>query len=298
MAIKATRVSDLGTEPDVNRKATDAPGTVNLPAPTAFPIIAAFGLALLFAGLLTSMTVSALGAVLIVAGCVGWFRQVLPHEQHETVPLVTEAVPIVTERREVARIEIVPEMHRARLPIEIYPISAGIKGGLAGSVAMAVLAALYGVLTHGSVWYPINLLAAVVYAQPLELSMEHLTSFHLELLLVAAALHLVTSVLVGLLYGVMLPMFPRRPILLGGFIAPILWSGLLYSSLGIINPLLNQRIDWTWFVASQIAFGVVAGLVVVRQERVRTRQYMPLAVLAGIEAPGIMDEKHGGGDKQ
>jgi hypothetical protein len=123
--------------------------------------------------------------------------------------------------------------------------------------------------------------------------MQHLNSFHIELLLVATALHLVTSVLVGLVYGVMLPMFPRRPILLGGFLAPLMWSGLLYTSLGIINPLLNQRIDWKWFVASQIGFGVVAGLVVVRQERVRTRQFMPFAVLAGIEAPGIMDEKKG-----
>ena len=108
----------------------------------------------------------------------------------------------------------------------------------------------------------------------------------------ATALHLVTSVLVGLVYGVMLPMFPRRPILLGGFLAPLMWSGLLYTSLGIINPLLDQRIDWKWFVASQIGFGVVAGLVVVRQELVRTRQFMPFAVLAGIEAPGIMDEKN------
>src|SRR5262245_4289254 len=164
-------------ESDVNLKTSRPPATVELPAPTAWPVVLAFGLALLFAGLLTSATVSALGAVLTMAGCVGWFRQVLPHEQHESVPLVTEAVPIVTERREVARVEIVPEMHRARLPIEIYPISAGIKGGLAGSVAMAVLAALYGVLTHGSVWYPINLLAAVVYAQPHLLSIEHLTAF-------------------------------------------------------------------------------------------------------------------------
>jgi hypothetical protein len=282
----------------MNTQRTSTPASVELPAPTAWPVVLAFGLALLFAGLLTSAAVSALGAVLSAAGCVGWFCQVLPHEQHETVPLVTEAVPIATKRHEVVRIEIAPEMHRARLPLEIYPVSAGIKGGLAGGVAMAALASLYGVLTHGSVWYPINLLASVVYARPLQLSMEHLTSFHPELLLVATALHLVTSVLVGLLYGVMLPMFPRRPILLGGFIAPLMWSGLMYTSLGIINPLLNLRIDWTWFVASQIGFGVAAGLVVVRQERVRTHQSLPFAVLAGIEAPGIMDEKNGRSDER
>jgi hypothetical protein len=285
-------------EQAMNPQTTSAPASVALPEPTAWPVVLAFGLALLLAGLLTSASVSVLGAVLTLAGCVGWFRQVLPHEQHETVPVAPEVVPIVTERPKVVRIGIAPERHRARIPIEIYPISAGIKGGLAGGVAMAVLAVLYGLISHGSVWYPINLLAAVVYAEPFELSLEHVRSFHFELLLVGAALHLVTSVLVGLLYGVLLPMVPRRPILLGGFIAPIMWTGLLYTSLGIINPLLNQRIDWTWFVVSQIGFGIVAGLVVVRQERVRTRQYMPLTVLAGIEAPGIMDEKNGRSDER
>jgi len=277
---------------DLAKREASDPERLDLPAPTAWPVVLAFGVALLFAGLLTSASVSALGAVLSVAGCVGWFRQVLPHEQHETVRATPELTPIVTKRRKVAHIEIAPDIHRARIPIEIYPVSAGVKGGLAGSVAMALLAALYGVVTHGSLWYPINLLAAVVYAEPFRLSMRQLTSFHLELLLVAAAVHLLTSVLVGLLYGVMLPMFPRRPILLGGFLAPIMWTGLLYTSLGIINPLLKQRIDWTWFVASQIGFGIVAGLVVLRQERVRTRQYLPFPVLAGIEAPGIMDEKN------
>ncbi len=271
---------------------------VPLPAPTAWPIVLAFGATLLFAGLLTSAAVSVLGAVLSVAGSIGWFRQVLPRQQHEIVPAPPEAVPIVTQRPVVARIEIVREVHRARIPIEIYPVAAGVKGGLAGSVAMAVLAAVYGLLSHGSIWYPINLLASIVYADSLRLPMAYLTSFHPLLFLVASVLHVVTSVLVGLLYGVMLPMFPRRPILLGGVIGPILWSGLLYTSLGIINPLLDQRIEWSWFVASQIGFGVVAGLVVVRQQLVRTRQFMPFAVLAGIEAPGILEEKDGRSGEQ
>jgi hypothetical protein len=96
---------------------------------------------------------------------------------------------------------------------------------------------------------------------------------------------------VGLLYGAMLPMFPRRPIFLGGILAPILWTGLLRGILGLINPLLDARIDWLWFIASQFAFGIVAGLVVVRQERVRTRQFVPFLMRAGIEAPGLTDEK-------
>jgi hypothetical protein len=288
------RVKDDGAlEPGVNLQAPSRPATVEMPAPTAWPFVLAFGATLIFAGLVTSAAVSTLGVFLATAGGVGWFCQVLPGEQHETVPATAEVAPVVTDRLEVERVKTLPEAHRALLPIEIYPVSAGVKGGLAGSVAMAVLASVYGLISYGSIWYPINLLASVVYAQPFQLSMKHLTSFHPELLLVATGLHLVTSVLVGLLYGVLLPMIPRRPILLGGFIAPIIWSGLLHTTLGIINPLLNQHIDWMWFVASQIGFGIAAGLVVARQERVRTRQFMPFAVRAGIEAPGIMVEKGG-----
>lgn len=281
---------------DTNPQRTGAPASVELPAPTAWTVVLAFGLALLFAGLLTSVAVSAVGAVLSLAGCIGWFREVLPHEHHETVPLVPEIARPVTERPEVARIRVVPEINRSRIPVEIYPVKAGIKGGLGGSVAMALVAMLYGLLMHGSIWYPINLLASVVFAQSLRLPMEYLTSFHLVLLLVATLLHLVASLLVGLLYGVMLPMFPRRPILLGGVVAPIMWSGLLYTTLGVINPLMERRIDWKWFVASQIAFGLVAGLIVVRQAKVRTHQFLPFALRAGIEAPGMMEEK-GGNDQ-
>jgi hypothetical protein len=274
---------------DENPKRGSLPAEVELPAPTAWPVVLAFGATLLFAGLLMSADISVAGAVLLVAGSVGWFREVLPRERHEMVPVDPKVAPVVTTRTEVTRVDIAPEVNRLRIPVEIYPVSAGIKGGLAGSVAMAALACIYGLL-EGSIWYPINLLAAVVYANPMELSMDYLKSFHLVLFLVASLLHIVTSVLVGLLYGVMLPMFPRRPIILGGLIAPIVWSGLLYATLGMINPLMNQKIDWKWFVVSQVGFGVVAGLVVMRQERVRTRQFLPFAMRAGIEAPGMMRE--------
>ncbi len=263
---------------------------VQLPAPTAWPIVLAVGVTLLFAGLLTSADLTVVGAVLTIVASVGWFRDVLPHEHHETVPVGAEEAQIVTSRTEVTRHA--PETQRLRIPVEIYPVSAGLKGGLAGSVAMAALACAYGVLSHGSIWYPINLLASVVDAEALQLPMDYLTSFHLALFLVACLLHIVTSILVGLLYGVMLPMFPHRPILLGGLIAPVMWSGLLYATLGIINPLLDRKIDWKWFVASQMGFGIVAGLVVVKQARVRTRQFQPFAVRAGIAAPGMMEEKN------
>jgi hypothetical protein len=265
------------------------PETVNLPASTAWPIVLAFGITLLFAGLITTASISLLGAVLSVTGAVGWFRNVLPQENEETVEVKELPAVLTTTRREVERLPVAPELPRALLPLEIYPVSAGIKGGLAGSVAMAVLACLYGLLKQRSIWYPINLLAATAYAQELQLGGASLHAFHLGGFLLAAAIHLVTSLLVGLLYGAMLPMFPRRPILLGGLVAPILWTGLLYSILGLIDPLLNRLISWPWFIASQVAFGVVAGLVVVQQARVRVHQFLPFMMRAGFEAPGISD---------
>src|SRR5580704_3837076 len=267
------------------------PQPVTSPAPTAWPIVLAFGFTLLFAGLVTSAYVSLLGAILVIAGCVGWFRDVLPHEKHVEVPIVEEYAPITTRRPRVARLPVAPDLVRALLPLETYPVSAGLKGGLAGSVAMAALACLYGILKAGSIWYPINLLSATVYFQSVRLESASLNAFHIGSFLLAVALHLITSLFVGLLYGAMLPMFPRRPILLGGVIAPLMWSGLLHSIIGLINPLLDELIDWRWFIASQFAFGIVAGLVVVRQERVRVRQFMPFAMRAGIESPGAI-EKH------
>ena len=272
---------------ELNQTSEGATDTVQMPAPTAWPIILAFGITLLFAGLVTAEAVSVLGAIISIAGAVGWFRGVLPHEAHESVRVERQIPDVTTTRHEVAQVEIAHELKRAFLPLEIHPISAGVKGGLAGSVAMAILAMLYGILNQHSIWYPINLLAAGFFPGA---TTAEFAAFHLRAFAIAVPIHLITSLLVGLLYGAMLPMLPRRPILLGGFIAPLLWSGLIYEILGIVNPVLNQRIDWVWFVISQVGFGVVAGVVVSRQHLIRTWQRMPLSLRAGFEASGIREE--------
>lgn len=266
------------------------PETIEMPGPTAWPIVLAFGITLLFAGLVTSAAVSILGGILAAAGVVGWFRDVLPLEGCERVPIQQETPVIETSRHAVARMEIGSELRRAVLPLEIYPISAGVKGGLAGGVAMAVAAMFYGLLSHHGIFYPINLLAAGFLPATVTAKTANLAAFSASIFLIAAAIHLLTSLLVGLLYGAMLPMTPRHPILFGGLIAPVLWTGLLHSVLGIVNPVLNQRIDWAWFVASQVAFGIVAGIVVSRQERVQTWQHLPLFFRSGMEANGMRDQ--------
>ena len=285
----ATRLSVEQTEQSLR-----GPMEIEVPASTAWPLVLSFGLTLMFAGLLTSASVSALGIVLAVGGCVGWFREVFPHEHEETVPVVFEQHRVTTKRRVVEHVPIAPALVRAWLPLETYPISAGLKGGLAGGVAMSVLACAYGLLKAGSIWYPINLLAATVYAQSLKLGPAQLNSFHADSFAIALLLHGIGSIFVGVLYGAMLPMFARRPIVLGGLIAPVLWSGLLYSIMELLNPLLSSRINWLWFLASQIAFGVVAGFVVVRQQHISTSENLPFLLRAGVEAPGLMSTRESG----
>lgn len=266
---------------------------VEMPAPTAWPFTLALGSSLMFAGLLTNVSVSALGAILLLCGAVGWFREVLPHEHHELMPVHPEEPAPIGVQREVMRLEVAQKVERAWLPLKIYPISAGVKGGLAGGVAMAVLAALYGLIFYHSIWYPINLLAGSLYSAASTPSTEEMMHFRIGWFLFALAMHITMCVLVGLLYGAMLPLLPTRPILLGGIIGPLLWTGLLYQILGFVNPLLAERINWWWFAASQVAFGIVAGLVVARQNKVWTSENLPLAMRAGIEAPGIIHEHDG-----
>jgi hypothetical protein len=266
--------------------------TIHLPAPTAWPIVLAFGITLVLAGVVTNGIISILGVVFAIAGCVGWFREVLPHEAHETVPVEEHEVTITSMRTHVARIEI-SEEHRAHLPVETYPVLSGIKGGIAGGIAMIFPALIYGLLSQHSIWYPVNLLGGAGVANWSNPTTADIAAFHWQGLLVASMIHIATSVLVGLLYGAMLPMLPRHPILLGGIIAPLLWTGLLHSSLGIVNPVLDAHIAWGWFVVSQVAFGVVAGLVVARQGKIRTDQSMPFVLRMGIEASGMPRDEEG-----
>ena len=267
--------------------------TVEVPAPTAAPIVCALGVALLFAGLATSAIMSAIGAVLALAGAVDWLRRVLPHPEHELLPVVAADVTIATSRPAIEQVPRVAGQVRAALPLEIYPFSAGVHGGIVGGIAMAVFAVIYGVASGHGPWYPINLLAAGFLPSA---SIAQMSAFYAEAFVIALAIHAVTSVLVGVLYGALLPMLPRRPILLGGLVAPLVWSGLLYTSLALINPVLAERIDWLWFVVSQLAFGVVAGLVVARRARIATLQPLPWTMRAGLEATGLHHGSPGKGE--
>ncbi len=269
--------------------------TILLPAPTPWPMVLSLGIALLITGMVTHWVVSVLGGVLALRAIFGWFFNVLPHEEHVAVPVHAGVIEITSTRTTRAQLPVGVD-HRKLMPIETFSITAGLRGGIVGGAAMIVPAALFSLIRYHSIWYAANLLAAGGFVHWAGESDAFLAQFHLYGLLAAAAIHGLTSILIGLLYGAMLPMFPRKPILTAGFVAPLLWTGILHSALGVISPILNDRINWPWFIISQIAFGLVCGFVVNLQVKVRTPQFraLPFSVRAGIHS----DQSHKEDDSQ
>lgn len=285
--------------PDPSNPHGGEPGSdiIHLPAPTAWPFLMALGIALIGAAFVTSAWIGYLGAILAIVAATGWFRQVLPHEAHEEVAVSDEIFSFVPRLEKVAHIR-VDETHRAQLPLETFPVSSGIKGGIAGGIAMVIPAEFYGILRYHSIWYVVNLLGGAGvgnWTNPTVVEMSH---FRLTAFLTANIIQGATTLLVGLLYGALLPVWPRRPILLGGIIAPIAWTGLLHSVLGIVNPFFADHIDWYSFAASQVIFGLVAGYTVTKLGHLQRLAQIPLSMRLGVESPGIHSPHDGDEHKQ
>ncbi len=88
-------------------------------------------------------------------------------------------------------------------------------------------------------------------------------------------MHAMLSIGFGLIGGVLLPTLPNvfgGPLLFrGGLILPLLWSGVNHSLMGLVNPLLNEYINWPWYVVSQIVYGLATSIVIIRSEKSRSR---------------------------
>jgi hypothetical protein len=92
--------------------------------------------------------------------------------------------------------------------------------------------------------------------------------FHEEWFLWASAVHIALSILFGVLFALVTPRLPHvpGPIAWGGLVLPLLWTGTSYGLMGVVNPALQLRVDWAWFIVSQFVFGVTAAVVVHRSE--------------------------------
>lgn len=262
---------------------------IEMPAPTFWPMVLAFGLALLLGGLVTNFVVSLVGLVIAIRSAIGWWRDVIPLEKHEQVPIEQDRRPdpIMVEARSVIRLQVGEGQHRAHIPERIHPYSAGLWGGLAGGAVMAALACLYGLVAQHSIWYPINLLAGVVIPSISSASLDQLRAFNGLAFVAACVGHTVLSILVGVVYAVILPMFPKHAPIWAGILMPLFWSGLIATALQMLDPALNERINWPWFVVCQLGFGLVGGFVIARSTSIHTMQSWGFAHRAFIDAPGI-----------
>src|SRR4029077_17891127 len=109
--------------------------TIEVPAPTPWPFVTAFGLALVFAGFVTILAVTVTGLVVVLFGAVGWIRNVLPVAKVEEVPSLGIEPAISRVRpstRTVSQLIPGPEGHRVYIPVKVHPYSTGLVGGAVG----------------------------------------------------------------------------------------------------------------------------------------------------------------------
>jgi hypothetical protein len=149
-------------------------------------------------------------------------------------------------------------------------VLAGVVGGLVGGAALAVPAVLWAAASGRGLWYPVNLLAGLLLPGPGNVEAAELGSFHADWFLAAGALHAVLSMGFGLLFALLIRRLPPIPghVAWGGLVLPLIWTGISYGLMGVVNPVLQERVDWAWFMVSQFVFGAVAAVVVDRSEKI------------------------------
>src|SRR5580698_5140601 len=121
------KASSMTDEPSMQEESrSNSPNTIAAPAPTAWPMVLAAAITMVFAGLVTNGYLSMVGGVVIVFAAVGWWREVLPFEHEHEVALerAPDAIRHATSRR-VERLRLGQEGHRVRIPAEIKPYSSG-----------------------------------------------------------------------------------------------------------------------------------------------------------------------------
>lgn len=253
----------------------DSPGrgvrNVEMPQPTAAPLVLAAGIAMIAAGLPFGLPFVVVGVVVATVGLILWIADLLPGRGHafEAVaePPGPERAP--SAARTVEQLKPGAPGYRLRLPTEVQPISAGVRGGIVGGAVMPVPALIWGLLSGNGLWYPINLLAGIVLPGIGKMSVPELQQFHPTLVFVAIVIHITMSIIIGLIYGVLLPTLPDVPpaIAWGGLLMPIVWTAVSYLAMHSANPALPGLVSWPWFVVSQFVFGITMPAVVLGAKR-------------------------------
>src|SRR6478736_976562 len=271
----------------------ELPESVEMPKSTAWPIVLSLGVVLLALGVATEVAFSAVGGVLVVIGIVGWIAQLLPGRGHEhEAQAEVKATPITARPGTVEQLKPGVIGYRFQLPEKVHPVSAGIKGGILGGLLMPIPAFIWAISSGHSIWFPVNLLAGLVLPglpdMPHDQLLAQLEMFHPWGLVCGIILHATMSIGFGLIGGVLLPTLPPipgGPLVFGSVILPLLWSGASHSLMSLVNPLMSQFVDWPWYIASQLVYGLATSIVILRSEKIPIAPRGPGADAGGPSIP-------------
>jgi hypothetical protein len=278
--MEATPQAETGREPSAS---------VEVPRPTVAPLVLSLGIILLVSAAIFGLAFLIVGGVVLAAGLGLWVVNLTPgrgHMHEEVAAIDRLPRPVTSARTQVERLLPSTPGYRVQLPQKVQPISAGVKGGIVGGLVMPVPALIYSLLNGHSIWYPVNLLAGMLLPGVGATGGDELELFHLSWFVSGVVIHAMMILVLGLIYGVLLPTLPDIPgeAVWGGLMMPLLWSGISFIAMGMVNPAVQKGVSWLWFMMSQFVFGVVAATIVHR-----TRYLGPLrAGLTGGAIGGVL----------
>ena len=155
------------------------------------------------------------------------------------------------------------------VPAMVYPYKAGVIGGAMGGLAMVVVAGIYGLTSGHGLWLPVNLIGATVVRDLQSASLEQLSAFNAEALLVGLVLHMTISIGLGLIFAMLLPTLPGSPVLWALLIGPLLWALASVLILPFLNPVMAEYVDHTSFFGAHVIYSLVLGWWISRTPKVR-----------------------------
>ncbi len=151
----------------------------------------------------------------------------------------------------------------------VYPLEAGAIGGALGGGAMVVVAITYGLISGKGIWYPVNLIAAIIIRRWQEAPPEVFTQFNPAGLIFGAAIHLIISVVIGLLFALLLPTLPGPPLIWAFVVGPILWFAAFFAVLPVFNPVMKANLDLPSFFLAHIFYSLILGWWVARSPQIK-----------------------------
>lgn len=180
-------------------------------------------------------------------------------------------------------------------PPDVYPYHAGVIGGIVGGIGMAIVGTIAGIIIGRGPWYPVNILAAAAITNFQGMSPEQLSQFSLSGLFVGSILHFTIAVAIGLLFGILLPMFPGHPLIWSLIAGGILWFFADIVLLPVLNPTMAELVNVPSFIIAHFAYTILLGITVDRFEKIPASFAWPdriypyhAGVLGGIIGGSVM----------